>query len=435
MPRNTVPLPLLAVTGASFFLAFFILNPGIMSFDSLVTWQMSETLRLTDNHPPAYTLTLRLLRHLWNSPGIMVLFNVGVFSLGSLLLAEVVRRRSWVGYLVPLTIFLPFVLNFIGVLWKDTALAVCWWTAAAIAVYVYDTKGSRHAPMAVAYGLFTFGLLVRHNAVTAAPFLLFALVVLHIGAAGSLKRGLAIFAGACVVSLVLLQGISAAISTAVPVRKGQIFTVIPIYDLAGITRNTGQNAFPIPFTPQEVQSIADCYQPNDWNVYGDRCRFVLDGVVNSGLWGKLTGPWLSAIAEHPLAYAQHRLTVFNSFLRIGYAEPYYILHPGIDENNYGLKHPEPGLFRAFKVYVLSFENWPFFRPWFWLLGGVATAALALQRGGTRGLVLACVAGSGVVYLLTYAIFGLASDFRYAYWSILATLLTSFGLAATQRPPS
>lgn len=433
MPAATafpMPLGLVVVVAGATLASFFVLNPGIMSFDSLGVWGMSETMRMNDANPPAYTILLRVLRHLWNSPGVMVLFNVTVLGFGTLLLAEIVRRRNPIGgYLVPCIFLLPFVANFLGVLWKDTAMGVCWWTAAAIALFVFDSRANsgalgRGLLMAVSYLLFYFGLLVRHNAVTAAPFLLFAIVSLHCGR--QLTRGLSVtlFLACCIVSIVSLLAGNMAIEKTFSVTRSGLFSVIPIYDLAGITKNTGENAFPVSFSEPEVKKISECYRANDWNVYDSECKFVVDAIIKQEFWGssKLTRWWLSMIVQHPIAYALHRGTVFNSFLRIGYDKPYYILHQGIDENQYGLTHPENGLFRWYKSYILYFENFPFYRPWFWLLLSLAGLGLSFWRSGVVPLAGASIAASGAAYILTYAIAGLASDFRYAYWSVLSVVL-------------
>lgn len=437
-----VSLPLALLVGACFFTAFLALNPGLMSYDSLQTWRMSEdNAPLTNAHPVVYIVLLQALRWLWDSPASMVMFNLGVFSLGSLLLAETVRRRKpWLGYLLPLALFLPFILNFIGALWKDTALAVCWWAAACIAVYAHDhplQRKGRHILMALAYVLFVYGLLARHNAVTAAPFVLSALVVLHLASLPTARKALMIFFLSCVASLGTLKVSGLIIDQVYEVRKIDMLNDLILYDLAGITKNSGTNAFGVDFTDQELQQAGQCYLPTDWNAYADpeKCLFIMNRHTDAGWYndGQPMRSWMQAVSHHPLAYAEHRLTVFGSFLRLGTESSYWARYPGIDQNDLGITHPQQPLFHVFQQYISAVEDAFFMRPWFWLLLNIiAIPVLWRRRAGTTDLAAGAIALSGTAYIMTYLIFGIASDFRYAYWAIMAALFSWTLIAAPVR---
>ncbi|MCC2597696.1 hypothetical protein LKR43_15280 [Pusillimonas sp. MFBS29] len=437
-----VALPLALLTAACFLTAFLAVNPGLMSYDSLQTWRISDgSAPLTNAHPVAYILLLQTLRWLWDSPAVMVAFNIGVFSLGSLLLAETIRRRKpWLGYLLPLVLLLPFILNFIGVLWKDTTLAVCWWTAACIAIYACDhpsQRTARHILMALAYVVFAYGLLVRHNAVTAAPFVLTALVLLHLAQLPTIRKALMIFLLSCMASLSTLKVSTAIIDQVYEVRKIDMFTDLILYDLAGITRNSGTNAFGVDFTDQELQQAMQCYVLTDWNAYADpeKCLFVMNRHTDAGWYtnGQPLRTWMQAIRHHPLAYAEHRLNVFGSFLRIGTESSYWARYPGIDNNDLGIVHPQQPLFQAFQHYIGSVEDAFFMRPWFWLLLNIiAIPILWRRRAGAIDVAAGAVALGGTTYIMTYLIFGIASDFRYAYWAIMAALFAWAMIAAPIR---
>ncbi|NYT57991.1 hypothetical protein H0A65_03540 [Alcaligenaceae bacterium] len=437
-----VSFPLALLVGGCFLTAFLALNPGLMSYDSIQTWHMSDgTAPLTNAHPVVYIVLLQALRWLWDSPAAMVMFNIGVFSLGSLLLAETVRRRRpWLGYLLPLVLFLPFILNFIGVLWKDTALAVCWWAAACIAVYACDNplqRKGRHILMALAYAFFVYGLLARHNAVTAAPFVLSGLVLLHLAKPPSVKKMLVIFLLSCVASLGTLKVSGAIIDQVYEVKKIDMLNDLILYDLAGVTKYSGTNAFGVEFTDQELQQARQCYLPTDWNWYAhpDKCLFVMNRHADAGWYtnGQPLRSWMRAVSHHPLAYAEHRLTVFASFLRIGTESSYWARYPGIDQNNYGITHPQQPLFQAFQQYISAVEDAFFMRPWFWLLLNIIAIPVLLRRhAGAMHLAAGAIALGGTTYIMTYLVFGIASDFRYAYWAIMAAVFSWAMIATPQR---
>jgi hypothetical protein len=58
----------------------------------------------------------------------------------------------------------------------------------------------------------------------------------------------------------------------------------------------------------------------------------------------------------------------------------------------------------------------------WLVLCLVLTALAWrQRSSAEGAFVLGVCGSGVVYVATYFFVGVASDFRYSYWTVLAVL--------------
>jgi hypothetical protein len=63
-----------------------------------------------------------------------------------------------------------------------------------------------------------------------------------------------------------------------------------------------------------------------------------------------------------------------------------------------------------------------FRAGTWLAFAAAVGALAWRgRATPAGAFAISVAASGIVYILSFGVFGVAADFRYAYWCVLASL--------------
>jgi hypothetical protein len=70
-----------------------------------------------------------------------------------------------------------------------------------------------------------------------------------------------------------------------------------------------------------------------------------------------------------------------------------------------------------------------FRPGLWLALAIAAGVFAWPARSTpAGAFAVGVIASAVVYTMTFFVVGVASDFRYAYWCVLATL--AGGVAAT-----
>ena len=108
-----------------------------------------------------------------------------------------------------------------------------------------------------------------------------------------------------------------------------------------------------------------------------------------------------------MAYAEHRIDYFNSTI--------YFLTPFMSECVYASKHHEEcerphGLLRD------ALKNNAFFWPVTWLLIGVILMFFPLARVA-RMLVL-----SGLLYGFGYLLVGIATGFRYFYWTELAIQL-------------
>jgi hypothetical protein len=70
-----------------------------------------------------------------------------------------------------------------------------------------------------------------------------------------------------------------------------------------------------------------------------------------------------------------------------------------------------------------------FWPGLWLALAIAAGVFAWPvRSTPAGAFTIGVTASAVVYVMTFFVVGVASDFRYAYWCVLATL--AGGVAAT-----
>jgi peptidoglycan/LPS O-acetylase OafA/YrhL len=76
---------------------------------------------------------------------------------------------------------------------------------------------------------------------------------------------------------------------------------------------------------------------------------------------------------------------------------------------------------------------PLFRVGSWLLVCIIVCGFAWRRRETpEGAFALGVCGSAAVYVLTFVAVGVASDFRYGYWAVLAGIVGGV-VAALGRP--
>jgi hypothetical protein len=77
----------------------------------------------------------------------------------------------------------------------------------------------------------------------------------------------------------------------------------------------------------------------------------------------------------------------------------------------------------------ALRSTPLFLPGSWLLGCMAVTVLAWRRRKTpSGAFAMGVCGSASVYVLSFLAVGVTADFRYVYWTVLASIAGALVLA-------
>jgi hypothetical protein len=183
------------------------------------------------------------------------------------------------------------------------------------------------------------------------------------------------------------------------------------------------NQFPVTWSATESPTVTGgCYQPTDWDIYWTRdpCRFVMKRLEDQKIFGTstLTQGWLRAIVAHPLAYLEHRAAVMANFLTGRNLTMWTtdIAHP--DQ----IVFADNPWFMGLKALHDRLVATPLFRAGTWLLLCMLWCGLAWRRRATpSGAFVLGVCGSAVVYLATFFPTGVAADFRYALWAVMAGL--------------
>ncbi len=413
---------------AGFLLTVLTFFPGYLSPDSIDQYQQALTFQFTDWHPPIMALLWSILDSIWTGPEPMLLLQAAAFWLGAYALLSVIPTRSpWARALIIALLFSPAVLNFSGVIWKDVQLGSVW----ACAVAVVYSRRARDMPFSgvlkiAILGMVIYGALVRQNAgLVAGPMLLY--VAQGRPWLASVWRTLCIY----LVVALLAIGLGKAVNTAIRAQPTSVLYGLLSFDLAGVTTRTGENQYPFDLSSAELMQLRECYglgTTQDELIWGS-CKFVWQRISSPPfpLHQFMGSAWLSAVAKHPVAYVAHRLSYFTRLL---FTED-TIWQDGSDENTFGIRTRKHGLYHIVRHYVLAFGNTPVFRPgtWFVLsvllifgckLNGVRPATQDFAR--TLGIV-------ATLYFLTYLPFGVATDFRYAYLSVLFVVFGFCAIAA------
>jgi hypothetical protein len=194
-----------------------------------------------------------------------------------------------------------------------------------------------------------------------------------------------------------------------------------VFDLGGITHFTKENQFPVTWpADQSTLVLNGCYRPTEWDLYWrhEPCLFVMKRLEGDKLFGTpaLTNAWLHAVTHHPLAYLRHRAAFAWNFLG---GQNLTMWTYNIDQPEQPVLNGRPA-YMAVKAVNDALSPTPLFRMGVWLAICIAAAAVGWRRRGTAAGAFAIgVGGTGALYILSFAVLGVASDFRYGYFGVLA----------------
>jgi hypothetical protein len=401
-------------------LSLLIFYPGIMTYDAKFVYEDIAKGTLGDWQSPVMAWLWGLIDPIAPGAGSMFLLITTTYWLGfgilSLLLA---LRGKASALLLPLLAITPPALALAGIIWRDVLFATCWLLAAAIAFAVSERQSPiRWTGQMLALALVVFGVLLRPNALLAAPILA-AYVVWP--SQFSLRKAAVFYLPAMIGFFGVVQLVYYGMLEA---KRQHPLQTIMIFDLGGISHFAKENQFPVEWSESEnAMLLNSCYQPTLWDIYWrlEPCDFVMRKVERErGLFGTsaISKAWVAAILRHPVAYLQHRSAFMWNFLAAD----------NLTMWTTDVEHPTQNVFAdrgAFNAMVSAHDvlkPTPLLRAGFWLLACIAVCYLGLRRSDPREMAFVLgVCGSATVYVLSLYAVGVASDFRYGYWAVLAAM--------------
>lgn len=429
--RRRLCLAVCGLIAAGYALTLLVFYPGIMTYDAKFVYEDIAKGVLGDWQSPVMTVLWGAIDPVAPGAGSMFLLIATTYWLGFGLLALALARRAGrLAVLLPMLALLPPAFVFVGVIWRDVLFATAWLLAAAIAYAAAERKARLRLPaQTLALALCAFGVLLRPNALIAAP-LLAAYIAWPMQM--SLKRAAILFVPAMAGFFVLVQAVYYG---ALGATRQHPLQPIMVFDLGGISHFAKQNQFPVSWSEQETTQLLDtCYQPTEWDIYWrlEPCDFVMRKLEREEkLFGTpaITEAWGRAVMRHPVAYLRHRAAFMWNFL-------------GNDNLTMwvaDVERPTQNVFadRPAFVALVSLHDrlkpTPLFRAGAWLLVCVLVCGFAWRRRATpEGAFALGTCGSAAVYVLSFLAVGVASDFRYAYWAVLAGIAGGVVAAAPQR---
>jgi len=416
--RRRLCLAVAALIAAGYGLTLLIFYPGVMTYDAKFVHEDIARGVLGDWQSPVMTVLWGAIDPVAPGAGSMFLLIATSYWLGFGLLAlALAMRPTRLALLLPLLALMPPAFVFVGIVWRDVLFATSWLLAAAM-VFGAVGRGARvRVPaQALAFALCAFGVLLRPNALIAAPVLAAYIVW---PARMPWKRTAILLVPVMVGFFALVQVVYYGVLGAT--RQHPLQSIM-VFDLGGISRFARQNQFPVTWSESESALLLDgCYQPTQWDIYWrlEPCDFVMRKLEGEEkLFGTpaITEAWARAVIRHPLAYLRHRAAFMWNFLGGNNLTMWVV----------DVEHPALNVFPDRPVFVAlvwlhdMLKPTPLFRAGSWLLLCLVVCGLAWRRRQTpEGAFALGVCGSAAAYVLSFLAVGVASDFRYAYWAVLA----------------
>lgn len=399
--------------------------PGTMMNDSVNQYAEAVSGRFTDWHPPVMAWLWSVLRRMHEGPAPMLLLHLAMFWGGIGLIADAARRlghRRAAVLVVLAGAFPPFIFMNANVI-KDVGMAAS--LLAGIGFVFWYRAQPRRMPWvaaAVAALLLAYGMLVRTNAVFAvAPLLVYAL------APAPWLRTFRLMLVSAVVAVAAVP-VSQQINRVAfdPVQRDAVNSLL-LYDIVGVAAHERDAALVEPRATLDMSELKQCYTPFWWDSFsswGACGKLVHRPDPDRATYGDgLAAQWLHTVGAHPLAYLQHRLKHFNSELFFAVPLKHLRLTP-----EYSGDIPSVTPFEVFSPTNVRFDivrKNPAVWPVTWLVWGMVLLVFLARRSPSPAVLMARVLiVSALAYTGAYFLIGVATDIRYHYWSMLASMVAT-----------
>ena len=402
-----------------FGLTLLIFYPGVMTFDAKFLHEYAMKGTMGDWQSPVMVWLWGLIDPIAPGAGSMFLLIAVTYWLGfGVLSLALASRGKVVALLLPLLALTPPALALAGIIWRDVLFATCWLLAGSIAFAVSERRSwIGLSGQALALALVVLGVLLRPNALLAAPILAAYTVWLS---QVSVRKAAILYVPAVLSFFGMVQFIYYGMLDA---KREHALQTIMVFDLGGISHFAKTNQFPVDWSETERAMLLDnCYQPTMWDIYWrlEPCDFVMRKIEHErGLFGTsaISRAWLTSILQHPLVYLRHRAAFMWNFL----AADNLTMWTADVERPTKEVFADRAAFNALVSAHNALKPTPLFRAGFWLLACIALCGIGWNRDPREAAFVFGVSGSAVVYVLTFYGVGVASDFRYGYWAVMAAI--------------
>jgi len=209
--------------------------PGFMSYDSVTQYQSALNQSYSDSHPAIMSYVWHLSLNLISGPQSLLALHLAILALGIFIWQNNLADSRF-KVLIPSIFFLPWILNFTGVLWKDVGMAFSLLVASGL--LFNKEKSGKIALLSLPFLFYAFA--VRYNAILATAPLIFLASYYHLRSR-KIISGLLITAVISVAFWLVASTITYGLLKA---ERKHYETLLMGDDMAQISIQTGENLLP-----------------------------------------------------------------------------------------------------------------------------------------------------------------------------------------------
>jgi len=286
--------------------------PGIMTPDSQTQYAMAIQGVYSDHHPFMMSWLWRQLDlFVYPGSGIMLVVHLCVLYVGTYFFSKAWKPYGWAALFIP---FIPGVLAYSGMIWKDVGMAFCYFCVAGyLSMITVQQRRLTWGALLMALSILVYGTAIKFQGMYLAP-----LVLVWIGLVRSEYRFGLRFLGqmACVSSL--FYGLMALVMAfSPPVKQDHSWQYVKIFDLAALSVANQEDLFPL-HTKTEHFSLPAVNERFSSRAVDELC-FPLKGngfpllqkTFDPEEMNVLWHTWAKETVHHPMDYSLHRFKVLG----------------------------------------------------------------------------------------------------------------------------
>ena len=401
--------------------------PGFMSFDSLDALHEARTgIHWNINCPTIVIWLQGICDRIYTGPGLLFLLQVVTtfIALADILFVAEVSLILGIPFMI-LFACCPVILGPMLVVWKDVGMMAFFIaaTSALLRAQKSITKKRFWCWLSLGWTLLACGF--RLNAILVALPIFFALSKIF---SQNKPKTLVLYFALLILSTSTTMWFINSFKF-----KPDITLIDPYpaaffqaFDILGISALSQQNMLPkemyAAYDKFTISDLCKDYYPENSNK-----AFV---HVNSGQkplsWKhpapKMSQLWQHTILDHPKEYLRHRIKVFRALLAMHMTEPYYLTHPGIDANDFGISFKPSRLTPYVLQYLSQSSRTIFGHPWFYYLIASILFLLCIFFPSYRSGNVLMLLLSAALNILPMFFLAASAELRFNLWSIAAILI-------------
>ena len=395
--------------------------PGFMSPDSLNQYSQALNKSFNDHHPVVMAVLWSEFNKLASGPFPMLIFQVTLYwlAVGIIYLKKIEKKNSTILVLLS---FSPFILSILGVIWKDVhfATGLLLLVASSLDRRKFKIRTLNIIILTLEVLLILYIANVRGNSWLVILLIIYLWINSYLKTVTTLKKICA--------SLILTIGLFGI---------GQYFTYQIVQAKPTYIVNDYLVDNLIYFSILEGESLISEVEYDDMIACVPatiaemklNLRFFclnISGKYNTSSMNtdQLLDEFKQMVAKHPWAFIKYKLAAFSEFEGTFWHKNYYYWQTGgVDSNTLGIEQTDNFFTTLIKKYSDTFATFlPFvFSPLFWLWSSLVVVTLSWKRRNIdTDNVSLILAASAFLYNFQNILGAGGPDFRYFYWSAIAT---------------